>query len=101
MRDRLDLHECLCKILNSNNVYFQPPENVRMNYPAIVYSLGTINKLYANDDAYKFLTAYTVVLIDKNPDTEFLVPILTLPYCSFDRFYRADNLNHWVFTLYH
>ena len=42
MRDRLDLHECLCKILNSNNVYFQPPENVRMNYPAIVYSLGTV-----------------------------------------------------------
>ena len=101
MGNRPDLQTLFENILKSRNAYFQPPESVRMSYPAIVYSLGSINKLHANDNAYKLLTAYTVTLIDKNPDTEFLVPILALQYCSFDRFYRADNLNHWVFTLYH
>lgn len=101
MGDRPDLQIIFEKILSSRNVYFMPPENVRMNYPAIMYSLGSIDKLHANDSTYKLLTAYDVTLIDKNPDTEFLVPILALQYCSFDRFYRADNLNHWVFTLYH
>lgn len=101
MASRLSLQTTLEELLGSRNTYFQPPESIRMNYPAIVYSLGTIDKLHANDEAYKLLTAYTVTLIDKNPDTEFLMPILELPYCSFDRYYRADNLNHWVFTLYH
>jgi len=33
---RLKLHEILCGILNTRNAYFQPPESVKMNYPAIV-----------------------------------------------------------------
>ena len=101
MASRPSLQLIFEDILKNRNVYFQPPENVRMNYPAIVYSLGTVNKLYANDNAYKFLTVYTVVLIDKYPDTEFLAPLLALPYCSFDRFYRSDKITHWVVTLFH
>lgn len=101
MASRPDLQTLLEELLGSRNVYFQPPENLRMNYPAIVYSLSNVRKQHADDAAYKLLTAYSVVLIDKDPDTQFLMPILALRYCSFDRFYRADNLNHWVFTLYH
>lgn len=101
MGDRPDLQTIFEEILRSRNVYFQPPENLRMNYPAIRYVHGSFDKLHADDSAYKLLTAYEVTLIDANPDTEFLAPILALPYCSFNRFYRADNLNHWVFTLYH
>lgn len=101
MVSRPSLQIILEEILKSRNAYFQPPSSVQMNYPAIVYSLSNVDKLHANDNAYKLLTAYQVILIDKNPDTEFLTPILALPYCSFVRYYRADNLNHWVFTLYH
>ena len=100
MSNRLELQTRLEDILGSRNCYFQPPASIQMKYPAIVYSLGDIDKLHANDEMYKSLTAYQVTLIDKNPDTAFLVPILGLPYCSFNRFYTADNLNHWVFTLY-
>ena len=38
MRSRLDLHEALCEALGSKNVYFSPRSNVKMSYPAIVYS---------------------------------------------------------------
>lgn len=101
MASRLNLHEEFCSILASRNAYFQPPASVQMQYPAIVYALDNIDKLHANDDMYKAHMAYTVTLIDKNPDTKYLMPIMALPYCRFNRFYTADKLNHWVFTLYY
>ena len=101
MSNRTSLQAELEELLGSRNVYFQPPASVRMQYPAIVYSLDSIDMLHANDDMYKSLTAYSLTLIDKNPDTEFLALLLKLQYCRFIRFYTADNLNHWVFTLYH
>lgn len=100
MGSRLELQTRLEDILGSRNCYFQPPASVQMKYPAIVYSLSNIDKRHANDEMYKALTAYQVILIDKDPDTQFLIPILGLQYCSFNRFYTSDNLNHWVFTLY-
>ena len=101
MSSRLDLHAILCEILGSRNVYFQPPSSVRMQYPAIVYSRKDIEKRSANDGVYRKLPSYEVILVDKNPDSPFVEKILDLPYCSFDRHYESDNLNHDVFTIYH
>lgn len=101
MSDRLNLQTELETILGSRNVYFQPPSSVRMQYPAIIYSRKDIEKRSANDGAYQKLPSYEVILIDKNPDSKFVDKILELPYCSFDRHYESDNLNHDVFTLYH
>lgn len=101
MSSRLDLHTILCEILDSRNVYFQPPSSVRMQYPAIVYSRKDIEKRSANDGVYRKLPSYEVILVDKNPDSPFVEKILNLPYCSFDRHYESNNLNHDVFTIYH
>ena len=100
MGSRLELHEILCGILKTKSCYFQPPSSVRMQYPAIVYSRKDVEKRYADDMAYRKLPSYELVLIDKNPDSEFVDKLLDLPYCSFDRHYESDNLNHDVFTLY-
>ena len=100
MSSRLDLHATLCEILGSHNVCFQPPSSVRMQYPAIVYSRKDIEKRSADDIAYRKLPCYEVILVDKNPDSQFVEKILDLPYCSYDRHYESDNLNHDVFTLY-
>jgi hypothetical protein len=101
MARRLQLHEKLCELLGTRNVYFQPPASVKMQYPAIVYSLSSIDSDKANDGVYKLSRSYEVILIDKNPDTAFLGPLSALPMCRFDRYYTADNLNHYVFTLYY
>lgn len=100
MASGLELHEVLCGILKSKSCYFQPPSSVRMQYPAIVYSRKDVEKRSADDMAYRKLPSYELVLIDKNPDSEFVDKLLDLPYCSFDRHYESDNLNHDVFTLY-
>lgn len=42
MASRLNLQTFLEEILESRNVYFQPPESVKMKYPAIVYALDDI-----------------------------------------------------------
>lgn len=101
MGNRLDLHNKLKTILGSSNVYFQPPESIKMRYPAIVYSLATIKKLPADDLGYLKYRAYMLILIDSNPDSEFVDKILDIPMCSFDRAYAGDNLNHWAFTCFY
>lgn len=100
MPSRPELQTTLEGILGSRNVYFQPPSSVRMQYPAIVYSRKDIEKRSADDCAYRKLPSYEVILIDKNPDSKYVEKIFDLPYCSFDRHYESDNLNHDVFTLY-
>lgn len=96
---RLELHEKLCNLLGSRYVYFQPPESVKMNYPAIVYSMSDIHNTYADDSAYTTIKEYLLTIIDKDPDSEIPNKFCELPYCAFDRHYVTDNLNHYVFTI--
>ena len=100
MASRLELHEVLCKILRSRNVYFQPPASVKMQYPAIVYERSDIQNTPANNGVYLQSLQYQVTVIDKNPDSEIVAGVSKLPRCSFDTHFTADNLNHDVFTLY-
>lgn len=100
MGNRLELQSKLEELLGSRNVYYQPPENLKMEYPAIVYSKSNIRSTFANNAGYLFLTQYTITVIDKKPDNIVIDKLLILPYCSFDRHYKSDNLNHYVLTLY-
>ena len=100
MSSRLELHEILCDILGSRNVYYQPPESVKMQYPAIVYSRSNINNAFADNDVYRQSRAYTITVIDFDPDSSIVSAVSKLPRCRFDRHYAYNNLNHDVFTLY-
>lgn len=100
MANRLDLQTLLEDLLGSRNVYFQPPESVKMNYPAIVYGLEDIKNTHADDRVYLSHKKYWVTLIDKNPDSSFVDMIAQLPTCQFDRHYTSENLNNWHFSLY-
>lgn len=99
MNRRLELHEFLCEVLGTRQVYFQPPESIKMKYPAIVYSLSDIPTEFANNNPYIQSQAYEVIVIDSNPDSTIVKKISQLPKCRFNRHYTSDNLNHYVFTL--
>ena len=101
MTTRVDLQNVLEELLGSRNVYYQPPESLKMNYPAIVYARKTIDNSYANNSVYKQNYAYEITVIDKNPDSEIVNKVSKLPTCRFDRHFKSDNLNHDVFTLYY
>lgn len=101
MNKRLELQSVLEEILGSRNVYFQPPSTIRMEYPAIVYSRKSIDNRHANDSVYLQDNSYELIVIDKNPDSDIVSRVSELLLCRFDRHYKADNLNHDVFTLYY
>lgn len=101
MESRLELQALLEGLLGSRNVYFQPPESLKMQYPAIVYSRNDIKNGFADDAVYMRSCAYTVTVIDKDPDSGIVERVLALPMCRFNRNFKSDNLNHDVFTLYY
>lgn len=101
MAKRIELQAILEEILGSRNVYFQPPETVRMKYDAIRYELGGKDIKRADNRLYLSTNQYDGVVITTDPDTS--IPDKLLSYfemCSFGRPYTADNLNHYPFTLY-
>ena len=100
MASRLDLQSKLEELLDSNEVYYKPPKNTMMSYPAIRYSLKDIVLNRADDSSYTKRNRYEVIVIDKKPDNPVISKLLDLPYCSYDRPYIADNLYHDVLILY-
>lgn len=101
MKDWQKLQSKLVELLGSNHVYYQPPESLKMEYPAIKYSKTNIKSTFANNAAYSFSDCYELIVIDKKPDNPVIKELLRLPYCSYNRHYIADNLNHDVLTLYY
>lgn len=101
MASRLELQSKLEELLGSKNVYYQPPESFKMEYPSIVYSKNRINKKSADDTAYLISISYEIIVIDRRPDNSVINKLLQLPMCSYDRNYKSDNLYHDVFTLYY
>jgi hypothetical protein len=102
MASRLELHEELCEVLGSRNVYFQTPESVKMHYDAIRYALGGKDLKRANNKIYNSTNRYDGVVITRDPDTTIPDKILNrFEMCSFGRPYTADNLNHYPFTIYY
>lgn len=101
MASRLELQTKLEELLGSRQVYYQSPESVKMEYPAIVYSKNDVKITHANNAVYSKKMQYTVTVISKKPDNPVTEKILELPYCSYDRSYKSENLNHDVLTLYY
>ena len=100
MASREDLHTLLVEILGSPNVYYQAPGE-SMVYPCIKYSKTKRESTYANDAKYSNTNCYEIIVIDRMPDNLIIDKLLELPYCSYDRHYKADNLNHDVLILYY
>ena len=98
---RLELHEILCGILGSRNVYFQPPENLKMKFPCIIYEHEGNDVKPADDTKYSKIRKYQVTIIDKDPDTEIPERLDNLRFASFDRRFTADNMNNIVYTVYY
>lgn len=97
---RIELQNLLENILGSKNVYFQPPESIKLKYPCVVYELSNIYTDIADDIKYRKNKVYTVTVMDKDPDSMIPDLLIELDYCSFDRFFISSNLNHWVFRMY-
>ena len=101
MSSRLDLQTKLEELPGISNVYYNPPESMKMNYDAIRYKKINIKSEFANDSAYSLRDCYEIIVISRTPDHQAVKELLRLPYCSYERSYKSDNLYHDVLTLYY
>ena len=115
-RSRLKLHDTLVSIMAEHlssgiitnsvlekakkHVYFQPPENVLLNYPCIIYHVSNGDSIYADNIPYRSTTRYQVTIIDRDPDSEIRDRVAKLRMCTWDRSFRQKDLNHDIFNLY-
>jgi hypothetical protein len=95
---RYSLQELLEAI--TDNVYFQPPPNVQMAYPCIVYQRDRTSTRFADNKPYARTKGYQVTVIDRDPDSDIPDKVAQLPTALFSRFFVANNLNHDVYTLF-
>lgn len=102
MASRLALQDLLEETLGSTNVYFQPPSNLSMQYPCIVYTNDNAKTEFAGNSPYSRTKRYQLTVIGRNPDATMLISddVAQLPLSNFNRYYPADNLHHYVYNLY-
>ena len=96
-----DLQEIFQNLFDGGHVYYQPPDGLMMRYPAIRFKKSDIEVDYANNKMYTRKTRYEIIVIDTEPDNPVIEKLLNLQYCSYDRWYAADGLNHDVLTIYY
>lgn len=102
MARRLQLHEKLCETLGSRNVYFQPPESLKLKYDCIVYEVAKLDAKRADDMNYIGRVAYDVTFVSKDPDS--VIPekmMASFLYIEHNRHFTADNLHHDLFRIFY
>lgn len=97
---RIELHEKLCELLGSRNCYYNPPEDLKMKYPCIIYKKVQSSRKHADDLNYLLFPGYQIIYITRNPDDELIYQIENFGYCQFDRQYASEGIHHFVYTLY-
>lgn len=101
MDRRLELQNALEDLLQSKNVYFQPPSSFKICYPCIIYNSEPENINYADNRSYKIKDRYSLTLIERNPDSSLGKQLIEEFNCFPDRYFTKDNLYHKIYTLYY
>lgn len=98
---RIRLHTKLESIIGTGHAFFQPPEEQLIGYPCVIYQLSDINTKYADNSIYQKQRVYQLILVDENPDSDYVELLLdSFEHIRFIRCYASDGLNHWVYSLY-
>lgn len=101
MDRRLELQQKLEEILGSGNVYFQPPQDRKLQYPCIVYKLDSAITRFADNNPYKYDKRYQVTYIDRRVDPTIPDKLAMMHRTVFSTWFASDGLNHHVFSTYH
>lgn len=83
-----------------SNVYFQPPSNLKLSFPCIIYKLDSFDDRAADNRDYLTMDEYSITYVTRDPDDPNIRAIKQLPYCSMTNNTTADNLRHYYYRLY-
>ena len=100
MGTRLEFQALLEALQEGVSVYFQPPTNVQMSYPAIVFNRDYRKVDFADNAPYFQTIRYQVTVIDKDPDSAIPNLVGALPMTTYVRHYTTASLNHDIYSVY-
>lgn len=95
-----ELQTLLEQVPGVANVFYQPPANIQLRYPCIIYKRSSNNVRHADNRKFFNTRSYEITVIDRNPDSVIAEYLEGLPYCRFDRVFASDSLYHFVYTLH-
>lgn len=100
---RYELDDKLTELLPEGwHLYFQPPENIQLDYPALVYQKASGDTKFADNGMYKYDRQYELTFIYEDPDDETPFYIMSqFPYCRANRHFVTNNLHHDTMVLYY
>ena len=103
MRSWSDLQAELQTLVGDGvKVYFEPPENLKLKYPCIVFDRTNALTDYADNKPYHVTKRYTVTLMTRTADNEELLDkLLWFPMSTYDRQFINDEIVHDVFSIYY
>lgn len=98
---RRQVHQTLVDIAGSDvKVYYQPPTNVSLQYPCIVYRSTGTNTAYANNEPYYYVYEFEIVVMSMDPEFQLPYDILNgISYTSITSQYQRDNIYHTAIRL--
>lgn len=100
MNNRLEVDDILRNLPGNPHVYFQPPTNLIMEYPAIRYERADVTNNNADNLVHHSTVSYQVIVIDKDPDSVIVDALNHYVKADWQRHYVKDNLNHDVYRVY-
>ena len=100
MKDRekvlIKIKEKICP-----NVYFTPPENIKINYPACIVTREDLSVHRANNNLYIISIGYKLVYVSKSEADDVFIKVLNnFNYSNFRTEYKVNGLYHKVFIVY-
>jgi len=102
MKTWSQLREVLAEIMDPYDVYYQPPENLKMSYPCIVFENSNALTQFADNKPYVATKRYSVTLMCKTANNDqYKDKLLMLPMCTFDREFKTNGIVHSVFNIYY
>lgn len=99
--DRQILRDKLLKFFTEDQLYFSPPEKVRLTYPCLIYNKTGYEIDNANNTSYKEHTIFNVTYITRNPDDDKPLEMKrALKNCKILSHETIDNLYHTYLRIY-
>ena len=90
------------KHIGISNVYFEPPQSIKLKYPCAVFKRGVISSRHAGNIIYKIDDSFDLTYIRLDPDDDMTHDILNIfRQIRHTRTFVADGLHHDQYKLYY
>lgn len=100
LADRQAIHNLLLTLPGVAKIYYQPPSNVQLEYPCVIYQRDDVSKKHADNQPYFRKNEWMVTTIEMDSDIPISEAVGALQTSEFNRSYNNDGLFHNVHILH-